>query len=388
MNQYLDLLNEQRALIDAHSSSIINARRDEAARALLANGLPTRHVEAYRYTDVAAALAPNYGLQLRKAPPQTDVPDTYGTLADCNTDAITALNTALAQEVTVLRAKHGDAPGNPIHLRYTSRATAPLMQHRRLMVIAEAGTSLQLIIDETAAEQEMLTTQVTEVFVETGAHVEIYDIEQTHDQYRRFHNLYAHVAKDATFTHAAFTLTCGLSRSQTHVSLAEEGSSTTLLGCAIADGHQHVDANTVITHAAVGCRSEQLYKNVVDDHAEVAFAGRILVPEGSVQTKSIERNANLVCTSTARVWSQPMLEIYADDVECSHGATVGQLPADALFYMRQRGIADADARMLLKQAFAAEVIGMIPLEELRPRLSSLVEHRFRACAECQLCANK
>ena len=107
--------------------------------------------------------------------------------------------------------------------------------------------------------------------------------------------------------------------------------------------------------------------------------------EEAQQTDSIERNANLVCTEQARMWTQPMLEIYADDVKCSHGSTVGQLNNDALFYMLQRGISEAEARTLLKQAFASEVLQEIPLEALRQRLHVLIEKRFRSCEDCKLC---
>ena len=146
-----------------------------------------------------------------------------------------------------------------------------------------------------------------------------------------------------------------------------------------------MDNNTLIDHQAPGCRSRELYKYVVDQQASGAFAGRVLVREEAQQTDSEERNANLVCTHEARMYTQPMLEIYADDVKCAHGSTVGQLNDAALFYMRQRGISEAEARMLLKQAFASEVINEIPLEPLQQRLHAMVEKRFRSCEDCRLC---
>ena len=164
-----------------------------------------------------------------------------------------------------------------------------------------------------------------------------------------------------------------------------EGAEVNLLGCAITDGCQHVDNNTLIDHRAPRCRSRELYKYVIDQQSTGAFAGRVLVRQSAQQTDSEERNANLVCTDEARMWTQPMLEIYADDVKCSHGSTVGQLNDDALFYMRQRGISEAEARTLLKQAFASEVINEIPLEALRQRLYAMVEKRFRSCEDCRLC---
>jgi Fe-S cluster assembly protein SufD len=222
-----------------------------------------------------------------------------------------------------------------------------------------------------------------------GAHVALYDIEDTHDRCHRFHQVFAQVAAGGHLTHTAFTLASGVSRNQTDVQLVGEGADVQLLGCAILNGQQHVDNNTLIEHSAPACSSHELYKYVVDQQSTGAFAGRILVHEEAQQTDSDERNANLVCTPQARMYTQPMLEIYADDVKCSHGSTVGQLSDEALFYMLQRGISEADARLLLKQAFASEVIDRISLVPLRDRLHLLIDKRFRGelnkCGGCKGC---
>lgn len=388
MNQYLGLFHNQRALIDSHSPAFMNACRDEAAEAFQRLGFPTRKVERYRYTDVEAAFAPDYGLNLGAA--VADVPveaaTYYATLADVHGDAITALNTMLAKDLLFIHVPAGVRKPHPVHVTHMLRATAPLMQNRRVLIVAEAGAEVKVLMEEHAdAQQDFLTTQVMEVFVGEGAHVEIYDLENTHERCHRFHQIYAQVAAGGHLTHAAFTLAGGLCRNQTDVRLVGEGADVNLLGCAITDGHQHVDNNTLIDHRAPACCSRELYKYVVDQQSTAAFAGRVLVREQAQKTDSIERNANLVCTDEARMWTQPMLEIYADDVKCSHGSTVGQLNAEALFYMRQRGISEAEARMLLKQAFASEVIDALPLEALRPRLHALVERRFRNCEDCRLC---
>lgn len=353
-------------------------------------GFPSRKVERYKYTDVAAAFAPNYGLQLATATaaPLTEaVAARYGTLADVETDAVTALNTMLVQDVLVIHVAAGERKEHPVQITNTLRATAPLMQNRRLLILAEAGAHVQVILsDRAAANQDFLTTQVTEIFVEPGAHVELYDIEDTAERCHRFHQVFAEVAAGGHFTHTTFTLAGGLSRNQTDVRLMGKGAEAVLLGCAITNGTQHVDNNTLIDHCAPGGVSRELYKYVVDQQSTAAFAGKVLVREGAVQTDSVERNANLVCTEQARMWTQPMLEIYADDVKCSHGSTVGQLNDEALFYMRQRGISEVEARTLLKQAFASEVLNEIPLEALQQRLYVQVEKRFRSCEDCKLCA--
>jgi Fe-S cluster assembly protein SufD len=157
----------------------------------------------------------------------------------------------------------------------------------------------------------------------------------------------------------------------------------------IADKQQHVDNNTLITHHVPHCTSNELYKYVLDDEATGAFAGRVLVEHGAQKTVSQMTNQNLCATRKARMFTQPMLEIYADDVKCAHGSTVGQLNDAAMFYMRQRGIPEKEARTLLQQAFVGEVIDRIELESLRDRLRYLVEKRFRGelnkCEGCKLC---
>ena len=353
-------------------------------------GFPSRKVERYRYTDVAEAFAPNYGLKLDTPPAAISLPEVaatrYGTLANVQNDAITALNTMLVQDVIVIYVPADQRREHPVQLTSTLRSSVPLMQNRRLLIIAEAGAEVQVLqTDKAEGGQDFLTTQVTEIFVGEGAHVEFYDMEDSHSRCHRFHQVYAQVAAGGHLTHTTFTLASGLSRNQTDVRLVGEGADALLLGCAITDGQQHVDNNTLIEHIAPGCTSRELYKYVVDQQSSGAFAGRVLVRQEAEKTDSIERNANLVCTEQARMWTQPMLEIYADDVKCSHGSTVGQLNNDALFYMRQRGISEAEARMLLKQAFASEVLAAIPLEALRQRLHVLVEKRFRNCEDCKLC---
>ena len=157
----------------------------------------------------------------------------------------------------------------------------------------------------------------------------------------------------------------------------------------IADKNQVVDNNTLIDHQVGHCTSNELYKYVLDGEARGAFAGRVLVRHGAQKTTSQETNQNLCATKTARMFTQPMLEIYADDVKCAHGSTVGQLNDAALFYMQQRGVSREEAKLLLQFAFINEVIDKMELEPLRDRLHHLVEKRFRGelnkCEGCRLC---
>jgi Fe-S cluster assembly protein SufD len=168
-----------------------------------------------------------------------------------------------------------------------------------------------------------------------------------------------------------------------------EGAECVANGCVIADKEQHVDNNTLITHAVPHCTSSELYKYVLNDKSVGAFAGRVLVAQDAQKTVSGMRNQNLCASRDARMYTQPMLEIYADDVKCSHGSTVGQLNDAALFYMLQRGISEKEARLLLQFAFVNEVVENVRLEPLRDRLRYLIEKRFRGelskCEGCRLC---
>ena len=214
-------------------------------------------------------------------------------------------------------------------------------------------------------------------------------MEETHYKNTRVSNVYVEQQRDSRFHHNVITLHNGVTRNRLDVMLKGEGAECWCNGCVIADKTQHVDNNTLIDHQVSHCTSHELYKYVLDDKSTGAFAGRVLVRHGAQKTVSEEVNQNLCTTKTARMYTQPMLEIYADDVKCSHGSTVGQLNDAALFYMRQRGISEKEAKLLLEFAFVNEVIDQIQLEPLRDRLHYLVEKRFRGelskCEGCKMC---
>ena len=314
----------------------------------------------------------------------------YGTLARTGKDAINALNTMLVQDGLFIYVPKNVVVERPIQVVSILRADVDLMVNRRILIILEEGAQAKLLLcDHAVDDRNFLTTQVSEVFVGENAHLEVYDLEETHVKNHRFANLYCDQAANSTAILDSITLHNGQTRNRCDVTLSGEYAETTLNGLVIADKQQRVDNNTLIDHRSANCQSHELYKYVLDDQAECAFAGRVLVREGAQKTTSQETNANLVGSKEARIYTQPMLEIYADDVKCSHGSTVGQLGEQALFYMRQRGIPLPEARMLLKAAFASDVLQTIKLEALRDRLHYLADKRFRGelskCEGCKLC---
>jgi len=322
----------------------------------------------------------------------------YARLARTSEDAVTALNTMLAQDgmlVYVPAHTKVDRALQVINIlkatpQNAQRVVPDLMVNRRVLVVVEEGAELKMLFcDHTADDRRFLTTQVIEAYVGNDASLDLYCLEETHARNVRVSNVYIDQQRDSRVTHNVITLHNGITRNKLDLTFSGEGAECNCYGCVIADKQQHVDNNTLITHKVPHCTSTELYKYVLDDKAVGAFAGRVLVEHGAQKTTSQMTNQNLAATSEARMYTQPMLEIYADDVKCAHGSTVGQLNDAALFYMRQRGISLQEARLLLQNAFINEVIDKMQLEPLRDRLHYLVEKRFRGelskCAGCKLC---
>jgi Fe-S cluster assembly protein SufD len=227
---------------------------------------------------------------------------------------------------------------------------------------------------------------VVEAYVGKNASLDIYDIEESSATTARYSQLFARQQRDSQLLVNGVTLSGGNTRNDYHIDLVEDNSKTTLAGMAIASGSQHIDNNTYIKHASTHGMSNQLFKYVLDDESTGAFDGVIYVAPDARFTEAYQSNRNLLASKQARMHTKPQLEIYNDDVKCSHGATTGQLDADALFYMRSRGIPEKDARTMLMQAFMVDVIDMVKMEGLRDRLRHLVEKRFygqqASCSEC------
>ena len=421
-----------------HSSEVMNAQRDVAFARLSSNGgFPTRKVERYKYTDIDSLFAPDYGLNLNrldipvnpydafrcdvpnlstslyfvvndafysKAVPKGNLPEGvvlgslkehasatyYNQLASKEEDAVTDLNTMLAQDGLYVYVPKGVVVDRAIQVINILRSDVDLMVNRRVLIVVEEGAEVKfLFCDHAADDRNFLATQVIEAYVGPNAKLDLYCLEETHNKNVRVSNVYIRQERDSRVNHNVITLHNGTTRNKLNLDLVGEGAECYCSGCVIADKRQHVDNNTLITHHAAHCTSRELYKYVLDDESTGAFAGRVLVKPGAQKTESQMTNQNLTATKTARMYTQPMLEIYADDVKCTHGSTVGQLNDAALFYMQQRGISRREARLLLQNAFINEVIDHMQLEPLRDRLHYLVEKRFRGelnkCEGCKLC---
>ena len=445
--QYIELYEQARELICSHAPEAMNAVRDEAFEDFRRQGFPSKKVERYKYTDMQKLFAPDYGVNLNRLqipvdPYETfrcDVPNLstslyfvindsffkddkpkghlperviigslrdnpelvakyYAKQAKTSDDAVTALNTLLAQDglfVYVPKNIKVDRAIQVINIlkatpQNAQRQVPDLMVNRRVLIILEEGAELKMLFcDHTADDRNFLATQVIEAYVGENASLDLYCLEETHYKNVRVSNVYIDQQANSRVNHNVITLHNGITRNKLDLTLSGEGAECQCYGCVIADKQQHVDNNTLITHKVPHCTSNELYKYVLDDQSTGAFAGRVLVEHGAQKTSSQMTNQNLTATKEARMYTQPMLEIYADDVKCAHGSTVGQLNDAALFYMRQRGISLEEAKLLLQNAFINEVIDHMQLEPLRDRLHYLVEKRFRGelnkCAGCRLC---
>lgn len=441
--QYIDLYGECRDMLRKHSCEVMNAVRDEAFENFKRLGFPTKKVERYKYTDIPSLFEPDYGLNINrleipvdpykafkcdvpnlstslyfvvndsfydKALPKKELPEGvivdslariaaekpelisryYAKIAKTEEDGITALNTMLAQDGLLIYVPKGTVVDRAIQVINILRSDVDLMVNRRVLIIVEDRAEIKLLFcDHAADDRRFLATQVIEAYVGENAGLDLYCLEETHAKNVRVSNVFISQQANSRVNHNVITLHNGTTRNRTDLVFEGEGAECNLAGCVIADKDQHVDNNTLIDHKVGNCTSNELYKYVLDENAVGAFAGKVLVRHGAQHTTSQETNQNLCTTKTARMFTQPMLEIYADDVKCAHGSTVGQLNDAALFYMQQRGISKKEAKLLLEFAFINEVIDHMKLEPLRDRLHYLVEKRFRGelnkCEGCKLC---
>lgn len=441
--QYIDLYTAQRQTIFDHSADVMNAVRDKAFDDFKRQGFPSRKVERYKYTDMQEVFSPDYGLNLNRleipvdpykafrcdvpnlstslyfvvndlfyhqALPKAKLPEGvivnslsaaaseqpelisryYGRIARTDEDAVTALNTMLAEDGLFVYIPKNVQLDRTIQVINILRADVDLMVNRRVLIVVEEGASASLLFcDHAADDRNFLGTQVIEAYVADNASLELNCMEETHLKNKRISNVYIEQQRDSRVNHNVITLHNGMTRNRLDLVFKGEGAECHCNGCVIADKTQHVDNNTLIDHQVPHCTSNELYKYVLDDKAVGAFAGKVLVRKDAQKTLSQETNQNLCATKEARMYTQPMLEIYADDVKCNHGSTVGQLNDAALFYMQQRGVSKEEAKLLLEFAFINEVIDKMQLEPLRDRLHHLVEMRFRGklnkCEGCKLC---
>lgn len=446
IKKYSDLLKDNKSSIESGSSGLMNSFRLEAIKQFADLGIPDKKNEAYKYTNLEPWFNASFksyfvpqqanfeaardfrcevteldsydmvllnGFLPRDNGMIKDLPEGIwvGSLAEASDkfpdvvskhyaqyarngkDGLIPLNTALASDGIFIHVKKGVTINKPVQIVNLVQSDGDMfVQHRNLIVVEENAELPLIVCDHALDPMKFLTNAVTEVYVGENARFDILRVQNEHNNAAKLTHTFIHQEKNSQANSNNITLHGGLVRNSTYHRLNGEGADCNAYGLYLTDRWQHVDNFVSIDHAFPNCTSNQLFKGVLDDYATGAFNGRILVSKDAQKTLAYQRNNSILLTDDARMDSKPQLEIYADDVKCSHGATIGQLDEDAMFYLRSRGINRDEARLMLMFGFAHEVIENIKTEALRNRIDDLVLQRLRGeltrCASCTLNCDK
>lgn len=441
--QYIDLFSNHRKMIDDKSAPVLNSMRDKAFEIFKKDGLPTAQLEEYHHIDIAREFIPDFGMNINRVAFDLDpyrdykceVPNLsthlyfvindsfhtdnmhpmeypkgvfvgslsefakqqpeicekyYGQIADMKKPGIVSFNTMFAQDGFVIYVPKGIVIDKPIQMINILKSKVDCLVNRRILIIAEDNAQVKLLVcDHTVDNRHFLVTQVTEVYAGKDAMVDFYELEENSDKVTRLTSTFAKQKENSNVLFNNMTLNCGKTRNNYEVKLDGEYAEAYVCGMVIADKKQYVDNFAYLDHAKPNCTSTQLFKYVLQEEATGAFCGRILVEKDAQKTRAYQSNNNLCTSPDSKMYAKPQLEIYADDVKCSHGLTTGQLDEDALFYLQARGLKKDYARLLLMQAFVIEVLEHVRIPVLKDRLIDLVEKRFRGesarCGNCAIC---
>lgn len=442
LKQYIDLYRSHADLIVRHSAGGFNALRSGACASLEELGLPAKGSENYEVTDLGAMLAPDYGINVARVPvdmnpldgfrcgiphlssalffmlgdrwaesaggrqslpegvevgplsrflsPEGMAAGFYGSIADL-ANPIVALNTMLVQEGMYLRVRKGVRLERPLQLVNLLEGAVPMMAFRRLLIVLEEDSEARLLTccHTSASDSPLAGVSVAEIFVGRNARLDFYDMEESGPMSRRLTATYLRQEEGSDVLMENFTLHNGMTRNEYHCRFAGRHATLKLCGLAIEGRDSVLDNYSRISHDCPDCTTEELFKYIVDDEARGAFDGMIYVAPGATGTQAYQSNRNLVGSERASMFTKPSLEIYNDDVKCSHGSATGQLDPMQLFYLRSRGLSEEEARFLLRQAFMADVTDSVRLPILKDRLHSLVERRLSGedatCGDCEIC---
>ncbi len=438
--KYAAHYNEVKESLREGSPDMLNDLRGTALQEFIRQGIPTRKVENYKYTNLQPAFTPEYEFihqrqktnvdlnavfrcdvpqldthlafisngwfyennrQLNELPEgvllgslekmaieQPGLLANFASLANTADDPMVALNTLYAKDGYFLYVPSNARVEKPIQLVNLLQSENDAYITQRNFIHIEEGAHVKLILcDHTMNLNKYLNNSVTEIFVGRNASLEYYTLQNHHNNSTSVNSVFIHQEQDSTANTLYSTLHGGLVRNNLKFILDGENAEANLFGMAFIDRKQHVDNFTQVIHAKPHCQSNQIYKNVLDDESTGAFSGRIHVVRDAQKTNAFQRNNNLLLTDKANMQTKPQLIIDADDVKCSHGATVGQIDEDALFYLRARGIEEKMARLMMMNAFTHEVIQQVKVEPLRNRIDELVDKRLRGeVARCHDCA--
>lgn len=421
MSDHTDILEKIRndfRRLEAVYSNGMNDLRKSALANFDKLGFPTRKNEEWKYTDISPILKTNFSLpgavafeakreeilsrfsvkeevillllengKLNRSASDTGnlpegievkligeeykspvVQKHFSKYADVEHDAFSALNTAFLSEGLFIRVHPGHTIGKPVFIvNLSSQQEEAVVVHNRVLVVMEKNASARMAWI-TASESEIaqtLVNAVNEIVVEENASLEFDICQHENDKAYQVCNTYAYQARDSKFTINTATLGGSIVRNKLHIKLDAENCETHLYGLYLADDKQLIDNHTAVFHARPHSNSNQLYKGIISGKAHAVFNGKIFVEKDAQKTNAYQSNKNILLSNDAVINAKPQLEIFADDVKCTHGATTGQMDEESLFYLRSRGINEVHAKALLNKAFASDILDNITIDSLR-----------------------
>lgn len=313
----------------------------------------------------------------------------YGKIANHIENGFAAINTALFRDGIFVYIPDNVEVENAIQLiKMVNREEKLLLNTRNLIILGKNSKVSFMHCDDSVNHFSTFINTLTEIYIDENASLDLYKLQNINNETSLLNNTYIYQERSSRSKVSVLTLNGGKIRNEIHVDLQGQGAEADLNGIYLMDKNQHVDNQVYVRHSVPNCFSNELFKGVLDDESTGVFKGYIYVARDAQKTNAFQRNNNILMTKQAQIDTMPFLEIYADDVKCSHGATVGQLDEDAMFYMMQRGIPREDARLLLMYAFASEVTSKINIEPLRVSIEDMIKKRLRGelsiCEKCVL----
>lgn len=436
------LYQDNSALLNEAAPEFLKREREQAIAAFRQMGIPDRKVENYKYTDLTKLFAlENYKRAFRPTSFDFDMQEVFtcdvpefdthvlfhvngwffeqnkadqfpkgtiikslkralkedtalvekyfGKMAGSARDPMIALNTAFAQDGIFIYLPDHVTIEKPIQVINLLRSEEDLYVTQRNLIVVGKNSQVKLMFcDHTLAVHSYIANYLTELFMDNDSVVDLYGIQNQHNGTAYLNGIFVRQERNSQLITNTISLHGGITRNHLHVDLQGEHANAALFGLALTDKDQHCDNFTSIEHAQPDCHSNQIFKNILDDNSTGAFTGRIHVMPGAKKTEALQRNNSVLLTKAAKMNTKPQLVIDNDDVKCSHGATVGQINEEALFYLQTRGINEKEARLMLMFAFAHEVLSNIRVEQLRQSIDRLVNKRLRGevsrCHDCKL----
>ena len=297
-------------------------------------------------------------------------------IADDKKHPFTALNTAVHKDGVFLLARSGAVIDKPVRVLNLTQGDC-IAYHPRYLFVAERNSQLKVILSyETSSGGKSFTNAVTEIYVGENASLEHYQLQDKSDANSHIETTHVFQEKHSRFSVATITLRGKIVRNNLNIDQEGEGCESNLSGLYLLTGKQHVDNHTLVDHRWPNSQSNELYKGIMNESSTGVFNGKVFVRQDAQKTNAFQSNQNILLTDDATVYSKPELEIYADDVKCSHGSTTGQLDEEALFYLRSRGLSKDSAKKLLVQAFAADVLETIHIEALKQKIERHIVDRY------------